>query len=60
MLLPWAIASSAWALAQIGDANEALSRVQQAEQLLGKSDGKWNSRSPRLGLRCSGSRLPAA
>ena len=35
MLLPWAIASSAWALAQTGDAKEALSRVRQAEQLLG-------------------------
>jgi len=35
MLLPWAIASSAWALAQTGDVKEALSRVRQAEQLLG-------------------------
>jgi class 3 adenylate cyclase/tetratricopeptide (TPR) repeat protein len=35
MLLPWAIASSAWALAQTRDTKEALSRVRQAEQLLG-------------------------
>ena len=34
MLLPWAIASSAWALAQIGEASEALSRVREGEQLL--------------------------
>src|SRR5262249_24859698 len=34
MLLPWAIASSAWALAQIGDVEGALSRVEEAERLL--------------------------
>ena len=34
MLLPWAVASSAWALAQIGEASEALSRVREGEQLL--------------------------
>ena len=34
VLLPWAVASSAWALAQIGEASEALSRVREAEQLL--------------------------
>ena len=34
MLLPWAVASSAWVLAQIGEANEALSRVREGEQLL--------------------------
>ena len=33
-LLPWAVASSAWALAQIGEASEALSRVREAEELL--------------------------
>jgi tetratricopeptide (TPR) repeat protein len=33
-LLPWAVASSAWALAQIGEASEALSRVRQAQELL--------------------------
>jgi tetratricopeptide (TPR) repeat protein len=36
MLLPWATASSAWALAQIGDVEEALSRVEEAERLLDK------------------------
>jgi len=34
VLLPWAVTSSAWALAQIGEASEALSRVREAEQLL--------------------------
>jgi class 3 adenylate cyclase/tetratricopeptide (TPR) repeat protein len=34
VLLPWAVASSAWALAQIGEASEAWSRVQEARQLL--------------------------
>jgi class 3 adenylate cyclase/tetratricopeptide (TPR) repeat protein len=34
VLLPWAIASSAWALAQIGDSREALARVREGEQLL--------------------------
>ena len=34
MILPWAVASSAWALAQIGDVEEALSRVEEAERLL--------------------------
>jgi tetratricopeptide (TPR) repeat protein len=32
--LPWAVASSAWILAQIGEASEALERVAEAEQLL--------------------------
>ena len=32
--LPWAIAASAWALAQTGEATEAWSRVREAEQLL--------------------------
>ena len=32
--LPWAVASSAWVLAQIGEASEALSRVREGEQLL--------------------------
>ena len=36
MLLPWAIASSAWALAQIGDVEGALSRVEKAERFLDK------------------------
>jgi class 3 adenylate cyclase/tetratricopeptide (TPR) repeat protein len=34
VLLPWAVASSAWTLAQIGEADEALSRTREAEQLL--------------------------
>jgi tetratricopeptide (TPR) repeat protein len=32
--LPWAVASSAWALAQLGEANEALNRLKEGEQLL--------------------------
>ena len=32
--LPWAIASSAWVLAQIGEASEALNRIREGEQLL--------------------------
>lgn len=32
--LPWAVAASAWALAQLGDADQALERVQEAEGLL--------------------------
>jgi tetratricopeptide (TPR) repeat protein len=34
MLLPWAVASSAWTLAQAGEAGEALVRVREAERLL--------------------------
>ncbi|SHK59266.1 Double zinc ribbon [Bradyrhizobium lablabi] len=34
VLLPWAVASSAWTLAQIGEADEALSRVREGERLL--------------------------
>ncbi|MDO8476257.1 MAG: tetratricopeptide repeat protein [Candidatus Rokubacteria bacterium] len=34
ILLPSAVASSAWALAQLGEASEALSRLREAEQLL--------------------------
>ena len=33
-LLPWAVASSAWVLAQRGEASEALNRVRDGEQLL--------------------------
>jgi class 3 adenylate cyclase/tetratricopeptide (TPR) repeat protein len=32
--LPWAIAFSAWVLAQLGEASEALNRLQEGEQLL--------------------------
>src|SRR5262249_36535628 len=33
-LLPWAVASSAWALAQVGEAGEAERRIEEAEELL--------------------------
>jgi tetratricopeptide (TPR) repeat protein len=32
--LPWAVASSAWALAEMGNTDEALKRVDEAEELL--------------------------
>jgi len=32
--LPWAVAASAWALAQIGETDQALERVHEAEELL--------------------------
>ena len=32
--LPWAVAASAWALAEMGEASEAWNRVQESEQLL--------------------------
>ena len=32
--LPWAIAASAWTLAQLGETDQALQRVQEAEELL--------------------------
>jgi len=39
ILLPWAVASTAWTLAQIGDADEAFSRVLQSEEhLKGQED----------------------
>ena len=34
MLLPWAIAASAWVLAELGDADQALRLSQEAERLL--------------------------
>jgi tetratricopeptide (TPR) repeat protein len=34
VLLPWAIATTAWTLAEIGEAGEALNRVREGEQLL--------------------------
>jgi tetratricopeptide (TPR) repeat protein len=33
-LLPWAVAASAWVLAQLGEINEALNRVSEAKTLL--------------------------
>src|SRR4029453_6498098 len=38
--LPWAIASSAWVLAQLGEASEALSRLREGEQLLERQAAK--------------------
>jgi tetratricopeptide (TPR) repeat protein len=34
MHLPWAVPASAWVLAQLGEASEALNRVREGEQLL--------------------------
>jgi class 3 adenylate cyclase/tetratricopeptide (TPR) repeat protein len=34
ILLPWGVASSAWALAQLGEASEALNRLREGEPLL--------------------------
>ncbi|WP_283814564.1 ATP-binding protein [Bradyrhizobium australiense] len=34
MLFPWAVTSSAWALAQVGEVGEALKRVREGERLL--------------------------
>ncbi len=34
IMLSWAIASSAWVLAQLGEAHEALTRLQEGEQLV--------------------------
>ena len=60
ILLPWAVASSAWALAQIGEAGEALNRVREGEQLLELQAAQGNRRPSRLGLSRGGSRLSAA
>jgi tetratricopeptide (TPR) repeat protein len=38
--LPWALASSAWALAQMGEASDALNRVRESEQLLERQAAK--------------------
>jgi tetratricopeptide (TPR) repeat protein len=40
VLLPWAVASSAWTLAQIGEASEALNRVRQAQEHLELQESK--------------------
>jgi class 3 adenylate cyclase/tetratricopeptide (TPR) repeat protein len=34
MHLPWAVAASAWVLAQLGEAGEALNRIREGDQLL--------------------------
>jgi class 3 adenylate cyclase/tetratricopeptide (TPR) repeat protein len=39
-LLPWAVASSAWVLAQIGKAAKALDRIEEAEGLLERQAAK--------------------
>jgi tetratricopeptide (TPR) repeat protein len=36
IMLPFAVASSAWVLAQLGEASEALNRLREGEQLLGR------------------------
>jgi class 3 adenylate cyclase/tetratricopeptide (TPR) repeat protein len=36
--LPWAVASSAWALAQLGEASEALQRLREAAQFLERQE----------------------
>jgi tetratricopeptide (TPR) repeat protein len=40
VLLPWAVASSAWTLAQMGDASEALLRVRESEEHLERQEAK--------------------
>jgi class 3 adenylate cyclase/tetratricopeptide (TPR) repeat protein len=40
ILLPWAVASLAWTLAQIGDASEALSRLQEGEEHLKRQEAE--------------------
>ena len=40
IVLPWAIASSAWVLAQLGEASEALSRLREGEELLERQAAK--------------------
>jgi len=57
LLLPWAVASSAWILAQLGEASEALNRLREGEQLLERqaargivAHGGWGYHS--LGRAC--------
>jgi class 3 adenylate cyclase/tetratricopeptide (TPR) repeat protein len=38
--LPHAVAASAWVLAQVGEASQALTRLQEAEQLLGRQTAR--------------------
>jgi class 3 adenylate cyclase/tetratricopeptide (TPR) repeat protein len=40
VLLPWAVASAAWTLAEIGDATGALRRVRESEEHLERQAGK--------------------
>ena len=48
--LPWGIASSAWPLAQRGEASEALNRIRESEQLLDRLAAGGLRRQSRLAL----------
>jgi len=55
--LPWAVAFSAWVLAQLGEASEALNRIREGEQLLERQAARgivsylgWNYHA--LGRAC--------
>jgi tetratricopeptide (TPR) repeat protein len=55
--LPWAVASSAWLLAQLGEAGQALGRLREGEQLLDRQAARgissylgWNYHA--LGRAC--------
>src|SRR5437899_11734787 len=55
--LPWAIAFSAWSLAQLAEASEALNRLQEGEQLLERqAASRWGARRawayPAVGKTC--------
>ena len=43
LILPSAVASSAWVLAQVGEASEALSRLREGEQLLERQAARGSS-----------------
>ena len=55
--LPAAVASSAWALAQLGEASEALDRLREGEPLLEGQTARGLFALSRLGLPLAGSRL---
>ena len=46
-LLPWAVAASAWVLAQLGEISEALNRVDEAKTLL-----DWQAKRGLVGCHC--------
>jgi tetratricopeptide (TPR) repeat protein len=54
LLLPSTVSASAWVLAQIGEATEALNRLQEGEELLGRQASSrtvgWTNRS--IGRAC--------
>ena len=58
--LPWAVASSAWALAQLGEASEALSRLREGEQLLERQAARGIVGHRGWAYQRGGSRLSAA